>query len=191
MARPSAAALTRKPSLVLTCLNKVPRAAPTLMMIVEGFNTGSGGATRLRGQPDCEANPRDFQIVTCGLRTMSVATALPPSKRDLRLDLFRGLGNWAMFLGHIPSTVLAWLTFRNYGFSDGADLFVFISGYTSASVYTRRMSERGFVFGATRLLKRDMCLRNSSPQWDIRQQIGLEVSRSRVIPPKTHSLRRL
>ena len=85
---------------------------------------------------------------------MSVATAPPPSKRDLRLDLFRGLANWAMFLGHIPSTVLAWLTFRNYGFSDGADLFVFIAGYTSASVYTRRMSERGFVFGTTRLLKR-------------------------------------
>jgi len=85
---------------------------------------------------------------------MSVAIALSPSKRDLRLDLFRGLANWAMFLGHIPSTVLAWLTFRNYGFSDGADLFVFISGYTSAAVYTRRMSERGFVFGATRLLKR-------------------------------------
>ncbi|MFB6450580.1 OpgC domain-containing protein [Bradyrhizobium tunisiense] len=80
--------------------------------------------------------------------------ALPPSTRDLRLDLFRGLANWAMFLGHIPSTVLAWLTFRNYGFSDGADLFVFISGYTSALVYTRHMSERGFVFGATRLLKR-------------------------------------
>ena len=85
---------------------------------------------------------------------MSVATAPPPSKRDLRLDLFRGLANWAMFLGHIPSTVLAWLTFRNYGFSNGADLFVFIAGYTSASVYTRRMSERGFVFGTTRLLKR-------------------------------------
>jgi hypothetical protein len=85
---------------------------------------------------------------------MSVTMALPPSKRDLRLDLFRGLANWAMFLGHIPSTMLAWLTFRNYGFSDGADLFVFISGYTSAVVYTRRMSERGFVFGATRLLKR-------------------------------------
>ena len=85
---------------------------------------------------------------------MSVAIALPPSKRDLRLDLFRGLANWAMFLGHIPSTVLAWLTFRNYGFSDGADLFVFIAGYTSAIVYTRKMSERGFVFGTTRLFRR-------------------------------------
>ena len=85
---------------------------------------------------------------------MSVELALPPSKRDLRLDLFRGLANWAMFLGHISSTVLAWFSFRNYGFSDGADLFVFISGYTSALVYTRKMLERGFVFGATRVIRR-------------------------------------
>jgi len=85
---------------------------------------------------------------------MNDAIALPTSRRDLRLDLFRGLANWAMFLGHIPSSVLSWLTFRNYGFSDGADLFVFISGYTSATVYSKRMSERGFVFGATRLLRR-------------------------------------
>ena len=83
---------------------------------------------------------------------MKVVLALPPSQRDLRLDLFRGLANWAMFLGHVSSTVLAWFSFRNYGFSDGADLFVFISGYTSALVYTRRMHERGFLFGTTRLL---------------------------------------
>ncbi len=85
---------------------------------------------------------------------MSVELAVPPSKRDLRLDLFRGLANWAMFLGHISSTFLAWFSFRNYGFSDGADLFVFISGYTSALVFARKMLERGFVFGTTRLLRR-------------------------------------
>jgi hypothetical protein len=85
---------------------------------------------------------------------MKVELALAPSQRDLRLDLFRGLANWAMFLGHISSPVLAWFSFRNYGFSDGADLFVFISGYTSALVYTRRMRERGFAFGTTRLLRR-------------------------------------
>lgn len=85
---------------------------------------------------------------------MKVEFALPASKRDLRLDLFRGLANWAMFLGHVSSSVLAWFSFRNYGFSDGADLFVFISGYTSALVYSRRMAEGGFVFGTTRLLRR-------------------------------------
>ena len=50
--------------------------------------------------------------------------------------------------------MLAWFSFRNYGFSDGADLFVFISGYTSALVYARKMRERGFIFGCTRLLRR-------------------------------------
>lgn len=78
----------------------------------------------------------------------------PISQRDLRLDLFRGLANWAIFLGHISNTVLAWFTTRNYGFSDGADLFVFISGYTATLVFARKMLERGFVVSATRLLRR-------------------------------------
>ena len=85
---------------------------------------------------------------------MRIELALPPSIRDLRLDLFRGLANWLMFLGHVSTSVLAWFSFRNYGFSDGADLFVFISGYTSAMVFGRRMLEGGFVFGTTRLLRR-------------------------------------
>jgi len=85
---------------------------------------------------------------------MKVELALPPSKRDLRLDLFRGLANWLMFLGHVSTSALAWFSFRNYGFSDGADLFVFISGYTSALVFGRRMLEGGFVVGTTRLLRR-------------------------------------
>lgn len=89
-----------------------------------------------------------------GRERMRVELALPPSKRDLRLDLFRGLANWLMFLGHVSTSVLAWFSFRNYGFSDGADLFVFISGYTSALVFGRRMLEGGFVFGTTRLLRR-------------------------------------
>ena len=87
-------------------------------------------------------------------RMMATEVFLPTLGRDLRLDLFRGLANWAMFLGHIPGTALAWFTTRNYGFSDGADLFVFISGYTAALVYGKMMLERGFVVGATRLSKR-------------------------------------
>lgn len=79
---------------------------------------------------------------------------VPSLERDLRLDLFRGLANWAIFFGHIPGTALAWLTSRNYGFSDGADLFVFISGYTATLVFGRMIVQRGFVIGATRLLRR-------------------------------------
>lgn len=69
--------------------------------------------------------------------------------RDLRLDLFRGLANLAIFLDHVPNNVAAWVTARNYGFSDAADLFVFISGYTVALVYVRQMRARGFVVAAT------------------------------------------
>ena len=85
---------------------------------------------------------------------MRFYAALPPPGRDLRLDLFRGLANWAIFLDHIPHEVLSWITTRNYGFSDAADLFVFISGYAAAFVFGRIMLERGYLAAASRLLRR-------------------------------------
>ncbi|MDA9421188.1 MULTISPECIES: OpgC domain-containing protein [Bradyrhizobium] len=85
---------------------------------------------------------------------LNVSATLPEKGRDLRLDLFRGVANWAIFLDHIPDNVVNWVTTRNYGFSDAADLFVFISGYTASFVYARMMLERGFIVGATRLTKR-------------------------------------
>ncbi|MGQ0682009.1 OpgC domain-containing protein [Bradyrhizobium sp.] len=85
---------------------------------------------------------------------MRIRADLPPPARDLRLDLFRGVANWAIFLGHIPNNAMAWITIKNYGFSDGADLFVFISGYTAALVYAKIMVDNGFIVGATRLFRR-------------------------------------
>lgn len=79
---------------------------------------------------------------------------LPPKGRDLRLDFFRGIANWWIFLDHIPHNVVNWVTPRNYGFSDAADLFVFISGYTASFVYAQMMIDKGFIVGATRLWKR-------------------------------------
>jgi hypothetical protein len=84
----------------------------------------------------------------------NIQAVLPPSGRDLRLDLFRGIANWAIFLDHIPHNIVAWVTTRNYGFSDAADLFVFISGYTASFVYAKVMLERGFLIGAIKLFKR-------------------------------------
>src|SRR6185312_3947511 len=85
---------------------------------------------------------------------MEIHAILPPKGRDLRLDFFRGIANWAIFLDHIPDNAVNWITTRNYGFSDAADLFVFISGYTASFVYAKMMLERGFIVGATRLFKR-------------------------------------
>jgi hypothetical protein len=85
---------------------------------------------------------------------MRVCANLPVAARDVRLDLFRGLANWAIFLDHIPHEVLSSLTTRNYGFSDAADLFVFISGYTAAMVFGKVMIERGYPAVVLRLARR-------------------------------------
>jgi hypothetical protein len=76
------------------------------------------------------------------------------TERDLRLDLFRGIALWLIFLDHIPSNAVNWITIRNYGFSDATEIFVFISGYTAAFVYGRAMLQHGFIVASARVLKR-------------------------------------
>ncbi len=80
--------------------------------------------------------------------------ATVPGERDLRLDLFRGIGLWLIFLDHIPFNVVSWITLRNYGFSDAAEMFVFISGYTAGFVYGPAMREGRSLTATGRLLKR-------------------------------------
>jgi hypothetical protein len=75
-------------------------------------------------------------------------------ERDLRLDLFRGVGLWMIFLDHIPHDVVAWLTLRNYGFSDAAEFFVFISGYLAGFIYGPIVRSGHFLAAAKRLLTR-------------------------------------
>lgn len=82
--------------------------------------------------------------------------ALPvvTSGRDIRLDLFRGLALWFIFVDHIPTNVVSWLTVRNYGFSDATEIFVFISGYTAVIAYARMMEREGWVRAAARIYRR-------------------------------------
>jgi hypothetical protein len=74
--------------------------------------------------------------------------------RELRLDLFRGLALWLIFIDDVSPDVLAWFTIRSYGFSDAAEIFIFISGYTAAFVYGRAMLESGFGIATARILRR-------------------------------------
>jgi hypothetical protein len=84
-----------------------------------------------------------------------MTASLPASgERDLRLDLFRGVALWLIFLDHIPQNVVNWFTIRNYGFSDATEIFIFISGYTAAFVYGRAMRERGIIIASARVLRR-------------------------------------
>ena len=75
-------------------------------------------------------------------------------ERDLRLDLFRGIGLWMIFLDHIPHDVVSWLTLRNYGFSDAAEFFVFISGYLAGFIYGPIIGAGHFLAALKRLWTR-------------------------------------
>jgi hypothetical protein len=77
-----------------------------------------------------------------------------PHTRDIRLDLFRGLALWFIFIDHIPSNVVNWITVRNYGFSDATEIFVFISGYTAVIAYSRMMTRQGWPMAAARIGRR-------------------------------------
>src|SRR6202795_4472750 len=85
-----------------------------------------------------------------------VTPAVSPAagERELRIDLFRGLALWLIFIDHVSPDLLTWFTIRNYGFSDAAEIFIFISGYTAAFVYGRVMLTSGFVVASARILKR-------------------------------------
>jgi hypothetical protein len=82
------------------------------------------------------------------------AISLAAGERELRIDLFRGLALWLIFVDHMSPDILTWFTIRSYGFSDAAEIFIFISGYTAAFVYGRVMRESGFVIATARILRR-------------------------------------
>jgi hypothetical protein len=88
---------------------------------------------------------------------MNAAVPVPPylaPGRDLRLDFFRGLALWFIFLDHVPDNVVSWITVRNYGFSDATEIFVFISGYTAVIAYSRMMLRDGWPRAAIRIYRR-------------------------------------
>jgi hypothetical protein len=85
---------------------------------------------------------------------MKINATLPDKGRDLRLDLFRGHRQLGDLSRPYPRQRRELDHHPQYGFSDAADLFVFISGYTASFVYARMMLDRGFIVGATRLTKR-------------------------------------
>ena len=85
---------------------------------------------------------------------LTPAISLPASERELRIDLFRGLALWLIFIDHVSPDLLTWFTIRNYGFSDAAEIFIFISGYTAAFVYGRAMLESGFLVATARIMRR-------------------------------------
>ena len=93
-------------------------------------------------------------------REPSVGPAVRPATaprgaagRDLRIDFFRGLALLMVFLIHTHSSLLGWFTTVNLGFSDPAEAFVFLSGYTAGLVYGGVLRRAGWLAAARRSLR--------------------------------------
>ncbi|MEO9299829.1 OpgC family protein [Devosia alba] len=59
-----------------------------------------------------------------------------PAQRDPRLDMFRGIALVMIFINHVPGTLYESFTNRNFGFSDAAEAFVFMSGMAAGLAYS-------------------------------------------------------
>lgn len=78
--------------------------------------------------------------------------------RDHRIDFFRGLALIFIFWDHVPDNPLAQLTVRNFGFSDAAEIFVFLAGYASILAYGRIHARDGWLVSSLRILRRTWVL---------------------------------
>jgi hypothetical protein len=74
--------------------------------------------------------------------------------RDRRLDFFRGIALFLIFIDHIPGNILGHFTIQNIGFSDAAEIFIFVSGYTAAIVYGRAMLKQGPIVATVKIFYR-------------------------------------
>ena len=63
--------------------------------------------------------------------------------RDLRIDFFRGLALYMIIFDHVPGDPLSKFTYARLGFSDAAELFVFLSGVSCGIVYSRVLLRQG------------------------------------------------
>ena len=83
---------------------------------------------------------------------MPASTPSPP--RDARVDLLRGLSLLSIFVDHIPRNVLADFTLHNFGFSDAAEIFVLLAGFSATHAYNRVFERQGLKVGLRRVLRR-------------------------------------
>src|SRR3979409_1232783 len=74
---------------------------------------------------------------------MSDLPADGPYGRDVRIDFFRGLALYIILVDHIEFNPLSKLTYQRFGFSDAAEIFVFVSGLSCGIVCHSILKGRG------------------------------------------------
>ncbi|MDD1015837.1 OpgC family protein [Pseudomonas rubra] len=78
--------------------------------------------------------------------------------RDPRIDFFRGLALIFIFWDHVPHNPLGQITLRNIGFSDAAEVFVFLAGYAAVLAYGKVLQRDGYLIACVKILRRTWVL---------------------------------
>ena len=78
--------------------------------------------------------------------------------RDPRIDFFRGLALIFIFWDHVPHNPLGQITLRNVGFSDAAEVFVFLAGYAAVLAYGKILQRDGYWMASLKILRRTWVL---------------------------------
>ena len=79
---------------------------------------------------------------------------LVSANRDLRVDFFRGVALWMIFIDHIPGNWIAQFSLRNFALCDSTEVFVLLAGYAAGLAYGRSMDKNGWVFAGADVLRR-------------------------------------
>ena len=77
-----------------------------------------------------------------------------PRKRDVRLDFFRGLCLFIIFVAHVFANPWAAYIPARFGLSDATEIFVFCSGMASAIAFGAVFQRLGFFIGCARIAYR-------------------------------------
>src|SRR6201982_3419022 len=81
-----------------------------------------------------------------------------PAKRIDGIDFWRGLALLMISIDHWPETVFQHVPQQNFGFSDAAELFVFLSGVSVALAYGTRFFDGEAVVAVRAVLRRAFTL---------------------------------
>jgi hypothetical protein len=75
-------------------------------------------------------------------------------QRDPRLDFFRGIGMFIIFMAHLPGNFFTLYIPARFGWSDATEIFVFCSGMASAIAFGKIFEKTGWWMGAARIIHR-------------------------------------
>jgi hypothetical protein len=74
--------------------------------------------------------------------------------RDTRIDVLRALALLTIYVDHVPGTAFESLTYKNFGFSDAAEVFVLISGISVALAYGKKFQSGNRLLASLKMWRR-------------------------------------